>query len=68
MSPAEIDPTWRVLTADDEQLMGWAEYIAYWLQAQTPTTTHQPPPTAPSSVAYDDVPWATECLRDCFNG
>ena len=67
MSPAEIDPNWPVLTADDEQLMGWAEYIAYWLQAQTPTPARLRP-ALPTSVAYDDLPWATQCLQDVFNG
>ena len=67
MSPAEIDHDWRVLTADDEQGMSWAEYIAYWLQAQTPTT-HGLRPTPAPSVAYNDLPWATQCLQDVFNG
>lgn len=67
MSPAEIDRTWPVLAADDEQGLSWAEYIATWLQAQTPTT-HGPRPTHAPSVAYDDLPWATQCLQDVFNG
>lgn len=67
MSPATIDPHWRSMIADDERSQNWAEYVTYWLQGQTP----RPEPVRQAealSIQYDDLPWATTCLQDLFNG
>ena len=68
MSPTIATTDARPMRADEVDYIGWAEYVERWLLEQDPRFMVKEPPSVPQEIVYDDLPWATHCLMDVFNG